>query len=110
MVVSTIVKRNAVVAQNGESISSADRTKMPLLESLQTIMKTQLWIVDPPSGWRYGFPKPLTMPFEDVKDDEKFIAWLLANGYPQGAIDDGMHRHTRMWAKEFDVDDPDDSV
>jgi len=37
--------------------------------------------IDPPSGWRYGFPKPFpetTIPT---------VEWLVANGYPQREID-----------------------
>jgi hypothetical protein len=45
-------------------------------------MNSNLVWVDPPSGWRYGFPK--------LYDREKYpnsIQWLLDNGYPQGMID-----------------------
>ena len=44
-------------------------------------MSHLVWI-DPPSGWRYGFPK--------LYDREKYpdsTQWLLDNGYPQGMID-----------------------
>jgi hypothetical protein len=41
-----------------------------------------IWI-DPPSGWKYGFPK-LYKPKEDGLDLEQ---WLVKNGYPQGEID-----------------------
>lgn len=35
-------------------------------------------MIDPPSGWRYGFPKPLPAAHrERVKD------WLLEQGYPR---------------------------
>ena len=43
---------------------------------------TKLVWIDPPSGWRYGFPK--------LYDREKYpdsTQWLLDNGYPQGIID-----------------------
>lgn len=39
------------------------------------------WI-DPPSGSRYGFPKPFDPAPGQAIDD-----WLLANGYPQSEID-----------------------
>ena len=39
-------------------------------------------IIDPPSGWQYGFPKPIP---EDIKDVRQ---WLVENGYPQKEIDD----------------------
>jgi len=38
--------------------------------------------IDPPEGWKYGFPKPIP---EDVDDTR---AWLVANGYPQKKIDE----------------------
>ena len=38
-------------------------------------------IVDPPSGWRYGFPK------ECPRDVKNFNEWLVDNGYPQKEID-----------------------
>lgn len=35
-------------------------------------------LIDPASGWKYGFPKPYTKaPEETLKD------WLVANGYPE---------------------------
>ena len=49
------------------------------------------WI-DPPSGWRYGFPK--IMP-DGVTDIHK---WLVENGYPQEEIDKmGEHFYCRYW-------------
>lgn len=39
-------------------------------------------MIDPPSGWRYGFPKELT-----VTEDENINEWLVKNGYPQSMID-----------------------
>jgi hypothetical protein len=38
-------------------------------------------MIDPPSGWRFGFPKELP---DNVKDVMK---WLVENGYPQSEID-----------------------
>lgn len=39
--------------------------------------------VDPPSGWKYGFPKQMP----EYLPPEKFHAWLVENGYPQHLID-----------------------
>ncbi len=39
-------------------------------------------IIDPPSGWRYGFPKPFTNP-EGLPVNE----WLIKNGYPSNLVD-----------------------
>lgn len=38
-------------------------------------------VIDPPEGWRYGFPKVIP---DDVQDERK---WLVENGYPQEEID-----------------------
>ena len=56
-------------------------------------MKTR--IIDPPSGWKYGFPKPIP---DDIKDARP---WLVENGYPQKLIDElGEHFYCRYWNKE----------
>lgn len=50
---------------------------------------------DPPSGWRYGFPrlyKPL--PGEPVTET------LKRDGYPQKEIDCGGAEHVRFWETE----------
>jgi len=42
--------------------------------------------IDPPGGWRYGFPKP----FPSGLDAYQTRTWLTANGYPlpyEGAAD-----------------------
>ena len=52
-------------------------------------------IIDPPSGWKYGFPKPIP---DDIKDARP---WLVENGYPQKEIDNlGEHFYCRYWNKE----------
>lgn len=51
--------------------------------------------IDPPSGWKYGFPK--RMP-ESVKDVN---TWLIDNGYPKEIIDQlGDSFYFRMWKAE----------
>ena len=53
--------------------------------------------IDPPSGWKYGFPKVLPEGVEDV------IAWLIENGYPQYEIDAcGKHFHCGHWEEEVE--------
>lgn len=50
------------------------------------------WI-DPPSGWKYGFPKVF-----DADKDGNMRKWLVANGYPQEEIEDlGEHFYVRQW-------------
>jgi len=53
-------------------------------------------MVDPPSGWQYGFPKPA--PTEKVD----MLKWLVDNGYPQKLIDQGMGKYVRYYEHEED--------
>jgi hypothetical protein len=49
--------------------------------------------IDPPSGWKYGFPKVY-----DPDVDGDCTKWMLANGYPQKEIDAcGDHFYVRQW-------------
>jgi hypothetical protein len=55
-------------------------------------------MVDPPGGWRYGFPKA----YDRATDGDDFMAWLVAQGYPQAEIDRmGDHFYVRQW---YDAD------
>ncbi len=49
-------------------------------------------IIDPPAGWRYGFPKPYDNP-----DNKPLEEWLLDNGYPQKEIDNAGAKYCRYW-------------
>lgn len=50
------------------------------------------WI-DPPSGWKYGFPKI----YDGIKDGD-LSEWLVAQGYPQSEIDAlGEYFFIRCW-------------
>lgn len=54
-------------------------------------------MIDPPSGWKYGFPKPLTK-----RDDQSTTDWLLEQGYPQREIDAcGDFFPCRYWEEEI---------
>jgi hypothetical protein len=56
---------------------------------------TKQLMIDPPSGWRYGFPKPMPPEVTDVKK------WLVDNGYPQSMIDSlGDNLRCRFWESE----------
>jgi hypothetical protein len=52
--------------------------------------------IDPPSGWKYGFPKILPTPRpENLKE------WLIQIGYPKELIESyGEHFYTRSWQEE----------
>ena len=48
---------------------------------------------DPPSGWKYGFPKPIP---DSV--GKNITEWLLSEGYPQSEINAcGDHFYVRYW-------------
>ena len=52
------------------------------------------WI-DPPSGWKYGFPKPIP---DDVVN---FEDWLVSEGYPRAEIEKmGDYFFCRQWESE----------
>lgn len=42
--------------------------------------------IDPPEGWRYGFPKEAPSNIREMRTRE-LSAWLVANGYPQDEVD-----------------------
>ena len=47
------------------------------------------WI-DPPTGWRYGFP--------DIYDGKMpFRNWIESKGYPMKDWDDWAKNHVRVW-------------
>ena len=48
-------------------------------------------LIDPPSGWKYGFPKPYNNPGAVPLEE-----WLLANGYPQHEIDNHGAKYCRF--------------
>jgi len=59
---------------------------------------TKKLICDPPSGWKYGFPKEISY---EVEQDGGTRNWLLENGYPQSEIDAcGDYFFVRFWEKE----------
>jgi hypothetical protein len=52
-------------------------------------------MIDPPSGWLYGFPKEMPEQVDNV------IEWLIANGYPKKLIEDfGDSFYCRHWYQE----------
>tara|TARA_B110000977_G_scaffold183579_1_gene246377 strand:+ start:323 stop:553 length:231 start_codon:yes stop_codon:yes gene_type:complete len=67
-------------------------------------MKTTM--VDPPSGWKYGFPKALPNP---LPQPWSLTLWLISEGYPE--IELAKHgdffQYVRMW--EVDNEDPNDT-
>lgn len=54
-------------------------------------------VVDPPEGWRYGFPKVLD-------ETQTFRKFLLNNGYPRDMLELA-EKHSRYWTEEYDEGD-----
>lgn len=48
-------------------------------------MSRPCW-VDPPSGWRYGFPR-----LYDPSKDGPVREWMIAHGYPKALADKGLN-------------------
>ena len=70
-----------------------------VLQGIQN-MKKMVMMIDPPSGWKYGFPKVLPQKF-DMWEEQR--DWLLSEGYPQREIDlCGDHFYCRYWEQEVD--------
>jgi len=55
-------------------------------------------IYDPPSGWKYGFPKKVPKSILEGKNGE-FRQWLLDEGYPEKDIDFAL-KYGRRWQEE----------
>lgn len=47
-------------------------------------------VIDPPEGWRYGFPKRLP------EGTINFEQWLVMNGYPKDMVPLAV-KHSRYW-------------
>lgn len=61
-------------------------------------MKRKALMIDPPSGWKYGFPKELT-----VDGTQTVVEWLVDNGYPKHEIERfGDHFPCRHWEEEVE--------
>lgn len=56
-------------------------------------------LIDPPSGWRYGFPKPYDNPEKLSVED-----WLVKNGYPARELDKDGKAH---WVRFIEVSEND---
>ena len=66
------------------------RPKDQNAEQPQQVMVT---FIDPPSGWRYGFPKVYPKEAEG-----RTLEWLVEQGYPQWEIDKMKnHFYCRYW-------------
>ena len=59
-----------------------------------------IW-VDPPEGWKYGFP----LVYNQEKDGD-CLEWMVRCGYPRKLIDSyGDHFYTRQWEAKNEQED-----
>ncbi len=56
-------------------------------------------VIDPPSGWRYGFPRLVPDAFFD--EDFDLGAWLIECGYPAADVPLAVKR-SRYWKVDND--------
>lgn len=58
------------------------------------------WMIDPPGGWRYGFPKEIPAPLLfNTYEPHGVRDWLFDNGYPKHEWDNGGDRY-RTWQQK----------
>jgi hypothetical protein len=62
--------------------------------------KVKVTMCDPPSGWKYGFPKAVPKEFESAQE---FHDWLISEGYPENIINEmGESFYCSYWEQEVD--------
>lgn len=61
-------------------------------------MTQEMWI-DPPEGWRYGFPK--RVPAGYLKSETLMRMWLQQEGYPEKDISLALN-YSRYWSTGAD--------
>jgi hypothetical protein len=52
-------------------------------------------MIDPPGGWRYGFPRALVL-----NSGETVREWLIRYGYPEDELEFAM-KYLRSWTQEL---------
>jgi hypothetical protein len=56
----------------------------------------KILMIDPPGGWRYGFPKPVHEEFHTLGNDFDLARWLISEGYPEPDIELAL-KYSRYW-------------
>lgn len=57
-------------------------------------MSTKKFMVDPPSGWMFGFPKECSR--EVWGDSDKYRELLVSSGYPEDQLELALN-YSRVW-------------
>ena len=60
---------------------------------------SKVLVIDPPSGWKYGFPKPVPEAFFNEGFD--LGGWLIECGYPAEHIELAI-KYSRYWETDND--------
>ncbi len=60
-------------------------------------MTNKVLVIDPPSGWKYGFPRPV--PADFGKETFSLSRWLVECGYPVRDIPFAS-KYSRYWEAE----------
>lgn len=64
--------------------------------------KVKVTMIDPPSGWKYGFPMSIDL----IESKGRVLEWLVEQGYPQKEIDAcGNYFYCRYWETEIDEEE-----
>lgn len=58
----------------------------------------KILMCDPPSGWKYGFPKPIS---KHNLGGEEFTGWLREHDYPEADLELAF-KHSRFYEIEED--------
>lgn len=53
-------------------------------------------MIDPPSGWLYGFPKPVHEEYHTLGSDFNLGRWLVSEGYPEKDVELALE-YSRYW-------------
>lgn len=58
-------------------------------------------MIDPPGGWKYGFPKPLPEPRPEPWN---LTLWILSEGYPETELAKygDFFPYLRQWEQEIE--------
>ena len=57
-------------------------------------------LIDPPQGWRYGFPKPIDL--TRIHNRQHLVDFLIDNGYPKGMCQEEILSHCRYFESSKD--------
>ena len=93
-----MTKQEYILIGFNHIVANAKNNKFELISLNKKLksknMKNKTQMIDPPSGWKYGFPKPY-----DKKKDGDLKDFFKKNGYPEKDINFALE-NCRMWNVE----------